>query len=131
MKRFNPSGKNDCEYGCDCCETYNSPCLVWHRSDLPGSEKRSHFALCFKCLEKLYFEYLGPKEIVEVKRKIISEEIRNEIFERDEYRCVNCGSNKNLQLDHIIPFSHGGKTVSENLRTLCKKCNLSKGNRFE
>jgi hypothetical protein len=129
MRREASWAIDDYEYGCDCCETYDPRgiCLVWH--DL--TEERSHFGLCFNCLEKLYFEYLGPKEAIKVKRKVVPEELRNEIFKRDGYQCVECNSNKNLQLDHIKPFSHGGKTEKENLKTLCKKCNLSKGNRFE
>lgn len=30
------------------------------------------------------------------------------------------------QIDHIVPFSKGGKTNIENLRTLCKDCTLGK-----
>jgi 5-methylcytosine-specific restriction endonuclease McrA len=31
-------------------------------------------------------------------------------------------------VDHIVPWSKGGETILENLRTLCSKCNLGKGN---
>lgn len=34
-----------------------------------------------------------------------------------------------LHVDHIKPFSKGGKTVLENLQTLCFDCNLGKGNK--
>ncbi|MCC7045187.1 MAG: HNH endonuclease [Alphaproteobacteria bacterium] len=34
-----------------------------------------------------------------------------------------------LHVDHIEPWSLGGKSLAENLRTLCAACNFSKGAR--
>lgn len=42
--------------------------------------------------------------------------------ERDGYRCVLCGSSKNIQAAHIVSKRHGGKDVLSNLRTLCIEC---------
>ncbi len=55
--------------------------------------------------------------------------IRWEIWERDNFTCLMCGSRRFLHVDHIYPKSRGGPTVLENLGTLCKSCNSSKGNR--
>lgn len=49
------------------------------------------------------------------------------VFRRDKFRCVICGSNEDLQVDHICPVIEGGKDNDENLQTLCKRCNLKKG----
>lgn len=49
------------------------------------------------------------------------------MFERDKYRCVNCGTHLNLSIDHIHPFSKGGSDDESNLQTLCRSCNSSKG----
>jgi len=49
------------------------------------------------------------------------------VFERDKYRCVNCGTHLNLSIDHIHPFSKGGSDDESNLQTLCRSCNSSKG----
>lgn len=52
---------------------------------------------------------------------------------RDRFRCVACGRSPATELgvelhaDHIVPWADGGKTVLENLQTLCKDCNLGKG----
>lgn len=54
--------------------------------------------------------------------------VKAEIWKRDEGKCRNCGSHFALQIDHVHPFSHGGKTVKENLRLLCRNCNQRKGN---
>ena len=57
----------------------------------------------------------------------VSEELRHNIFERDENKCLKCGSVEDLSIDHIIPLSKGGDNSTENLQTLCKRCNSSKG----
>lgn len=41
-------------------------------------------------------------------------------------RCVYCGSNENLTLEHIIPVSKGGTNIEENLTMACNSCNCSK-----
>ncbi|MGD9157176.1 MAG: HNH endonuclease [Desulfobacteraceae bacterium] len=69
-------------------------------------------------------------ESVFVSRATITEAVRNEIFHRDGYVCVDCGSGIDLQIDHIIPFSRGGLTEKSNLQTMCRKCNSKKGNRI-
>lgn len=53
--------------------------------------------------------------------------IRREVFDRDGYRCVYCGSEHQLECDHIVPLSQGGGNDLSNLTTACKSCNSSKG----
>ncbi len=63
----------------------------------------------------------------------ISKTLRYDILQRDKYKCRVCGSSPAtnpkiiLHVDHIKPFSKGGKTVPENLQTLCSDCNYGKG----
>ena len=59
----------------------------------------------------------------------INSSLRKLIFERDLYRCINCGTHKSLSVDHIIPVSKGGGNEIKNLQTLCTTCNSSKGSR--
>jgi 5-methylcytosine-specific restriction endonuclease McrA len=47
---------------------------------------------------------------------------------RDGYRCVNCRQTWNLQVDHITPYSLGGKTEVDNGQTMCGWCNRLKSN---
>lgn len=56
--------------------------------------------------------------------------LRKRVLERDAYRCLQCGDHRNLEADHVIPESRGGRTVFENLQTLCKTCNCRKGSRL-
>ena len=71
--------------------------------------------------------------IERVERAKVSNELRQEIFERDGYTCVNCGSTEkeSLEIDHIQPISKGGKTEPGNLQTLCRNCNIRKGNNID
>ncbi len=60
---------------------------------------------------------------------------RFRVMKRDGFKCVLCGSSPatqigcELHIDHIIPWSKGGETVEENLRTLCSSCNLGRSNK--
>ena len=53
---------------------------------------------------------------------------RENVFRRDNYECVYCGSGviKTLTLDHVIPQSKGGGNSWDNLVTACKRCNSEK-----
>jgi hypothetical protein len=53
--------------------------------------------------------------------------LRTQVFERDGYRCRHCGTDEDLQADHIHPEVLGGPTELANLQTLCGPCNLRKG----
>lgn len=53
--------------------------------------------------------------------------LRAAVYERDGYRCIECGAAERLSLDHIRPWSRGGLDTYENLRTLCLPCNWSRG----
>lgn len=59
-------------------------------------------------------------------------DVKEEIFKRDNYRCVVCGLGKEddveICADHIIPKDRGGTNTVENGQTLCTKHNLIKKN---
>ncbi len=65
--------------------------------------------------------------ICAVERAKVTNKMRFAIYNRDHNRCRCCGSRNNLEIDHIIPISKGGKTEYNNLQTLCHKCNQRKG----
>lgn len=71
-------------------------------------------------------------ETADLKQNIrltINSSLRKLIFERDLYRCINCGTHKSLSVDHIVPVSKGGGNEIKNLQTLCTICNSSKGSK--
>ncbi len=54
---------------------------------------------------------------------------RFNLFLRDRFTCVYCGSRDDLTFDHVIPRRYGGQTTWENVATACAPCNLAKGGR--
>jgi 5-methylcytosine-specific restriction endonuclease McrA len=57
---------------------------------------------------------------------------RMNIYSRDKQQCQYCGgrmSKSELNLDHVIPKSRGGKTSWENVVCSCFNCNRIKGGR--
>ncbi|WP_396165117.1 HNH endonuclease [Corynebacterium sp.] len=39
-----------------------------------------------------------------------------------DYRCQHCGSEDNLELDHIVNDARGGTETLDNVQWLCKRC---------
>lgn len=65
-------------------------------------------------------------------RKSISTKTRFDIFKRDNFTCLYCGSvppSVVLHIDHIVPVAKGGGNEKTNLATSCSSCNLGKGAR--
>ena len=57
---------------------------------------------------------------------------REQIFERDRYRCVYCGEvfpAEELTIDHVEARVRGGDRSGGNLVTACTACNTAKGHR--
>lgn len=128
--RFDSFGQTDDGffYICDQCGEHGPQTIVWKELD----DDRSHFAICKKCLEAVFIEHCEYSwyQEIKVKRKVISEELRNEVFKRDGNVCRWCGATEDLVIDHAFPFSRGGKTEIENLQTLCRSCNIKKGSKL-
>lgn len=65
------------------------------------------------------------------QRKALTKELREKIKIRDNYTCQLCGKympdEVGLQIDHIVSIKDGGKSIPDNLRVLCSKCNGKKG----
>ena len=66
----------------------------------------------------------------EGRRETIPQNVMDSVWNRDGGRCTKCGSQENLEFDHIIPFSKGGANTYRNLQILCKKCNIEKSNKI-
>jgi 5-methylcytosine-specific restriction endonuclease McrA len=76
-----------------------------------------------RVLVLLAYEYL-PKGRVRFSRL--------NIYARDNDTCQYCGqqlSRSELNLDHVVPRSQGGRTSWENVVCSCIECNLRKGGR--
>ena len=95
--------------------------------DVPTLEKFTRYIV--SAIEK--------KKSIIYQRQLMTTSLREQIKQRDGYKCVCCGTSLKeephllLEIDHIIPVSKGGKTVPENLQTLCWRCNRSKSNKID
>lgn len=57
---------------------------------------------------------------------------RRNLMIRDHFQCQYCGkrpSQRDLNVDHVVPRSRGGQDSWENLVVSCRGCNLRKGRR--
>jgi Restriction endonuclease len=54
---------------------------------------------------------------------------RAECLERDDHACVWCGSEDQLEADHVLEVGAYPELAFEveNLRTLCKTCHIKRG----
>lgn len=67
--------------------------------------------------------------------KWIAKSSRLAIYLRDEFTCQYCGKSlkgaepEEIGLDHLVCSSHGGSNGADNLITVCRSCNSSRGTR--
>jgi 5-methylcytosine-specific restriction endonuclease McrA len=52
----------------------------------------------------------------------INQKVKKKVWERDNHRCIICGSPYAMPNAHFIPRSQGGLGIEENIVTLCLRC---------
>jgi hypothetical protein len=62
-------------------------------------------------------------------RPPIPTSIRLAVFKRDGGKCRSCDATEQLEFDHVLAWSKGGRSTIENLQLLCRSCNAAKGAR--
>ena len=75
-------------------------------------------------------ELLEEQPEIDARSRNIPTQVKREVVRRDAGKCRLCGSDKDLHFDHDYPFAKGGSNEVENIQLLCKKCNLSKGDKI-
>lgn len=85
---------------------------------------------------KYLSDHIKWRKSIAGQRALMTQSLRTEIKERDEYTCQCCHNSTNkepnllLEIDHIVPLSKGGMSTKDNLQTLCWRCNRSKGSKL-
>ena len=84
---------------------------------------------CRKCAES---DSLIESEIMveKTRSRRISQSVKDEVYRRDQGKCVECGSRESIEYDHIIPYSKGGSNTARNIQILCETCNRRKSDRI-
>lgn len=55
---------------------------------------------------------------------------RKALFQRDKHTCQYCGEQPaKLEVEHVIPRSHGGENKWQNVVAACRRCNAKKRDR--
>jgi hypothetical protein len=73
-----------------------------------------------------------PENTIRKHKRDIPLRLRLQVLQKYDFKCAFCGRSPAidkgviLHIDHILPIAKGGTTELENLRTLCKECNLGK-----
>src|SRR5215470_20174323 len=65
-----------------------------------------------------------------IANRRVPDNMRSIVLVRDGGRCRKCRRSINLEMDHIVPVSKGGKTEEANLQTLCRRCNRAKSKKL-
>lgn len=91
------------------------------RFELSESDKR----MMDEIMEKHGFSYDEEDDKPKRSRRI-SQSVKDKVWNRDGGKCVLCGSNENIEFDHIVPFSKGGANTYRNIQILCESCNRKK-----
>lgn len=63
--------------------------------------------------------------------RTFGDDIKEAVYEEQQGICKICGEHfeiDEMEADHIIPWSKGGKTIKENCQMLCVHCNRTKSN---
>lgn len=78
------------------------------------------------------YEYLLDGDEKHLNLRKFSAKIKRAVYERQKGICAKCGGHfdlKQMEADHITPWSKGGKTEIGNCQMLCKNCNRRKSDK--
>ena len=71
-------------------------------------------------------DHVAQSAAGERNTRAIPQDVKIEVAVRDGGRCRQCGSNKELHFDHVMPWSKGGPNTVVNIQLLCGTCNRRK-----
>lgn len=103
--------------------------LAYVQTVREGGDAASHRREREKILRELLHGVFSDKDthrtFSDVQRRIVWDVSKKK-------RCCKCGKDLkwgHFEIDHIVPYSKGGKTTLANSDLICKSCNSKKGNR--
>lgn len=86
------------------------------------------------CLRNI-FEYVITEDKTLINPRAFSDSDKRRKYNEQNGDCAYCHKHfdnyKDMQADHIVPWSKGGETTYDNLQLLCPKCNGAKSDHDE
>ena len=78
------------------------------------------------------YEYILTRDEKALNIRAFDRRDKLEAYERQEHKCAMCKkefSFEEMEGDHKMPWSKGGKSTSDNCQMLCRDCNLKKSDK--
>lgn len=78
------------------------------------------------------YAYVFDHDERHLSLRAFDDNTRQACYGRQKGQCALCGKAfelKDMDADHIVPWSKGGKTTPDNCQMLCRECNIRKSNR--
>lgn len=75
------------------------------------------------------YPYILTEDEWHLNIRVFTQAMKQKVYEKQKGICPVCGNKfdiEQMDADHIIPWSKGGKTVEDNCRMISKKCNQRK-----
>ena len=82
--------------------------------------------------KKGIYPYILTRDEKYLNIRAFTPAMKQKAYEKQKGICAICGKHfelSEMEADHIIPWSEGGKTNEENCQMLCKECNRRKSNK--
>ncbi len=82
--------------------------------------------------KKGIYSYVLTRDQRYLNIRIFSDKIKREVYERQGGKCYYCGKSfdfSEMEGDHKIPWSRGGKTTADNCKMACRTCNKEFSNK--
>lgn len=58
---------------------------------------------------------------VEIEDAYIPKDVERAVWKRDCGRCIICGADDDIQMEHRVPRAQGGRNTVDNLRLMCNR----------
>ena len=74
-------------------------------------------------------KYHKQRKKRQARKNYVPQKVRAAVLQRDGHKCLLCGTQEDLVVNHILSVNRGGTSEADNLQTLCGSCYRStKGN---
>lgn len=97
-----------------------------HRAATPEFKQYQRDYLCKNRLQ-FRINYQNRRARIKAAGGTVTKALWRALCESYDNRCLSCGEQKPLTMDHVVALSKGGAHGIENIQPLCDFCNKSKG----